>query len=221
MNTAKFIAVLFLCGLLATACSKGTKTASSWSNEAFKEPVENIYLIGIAVTDFNRNYFENTVHGKLRDMGVNSIPSSTDVPRMPQKPEIIKDKIIRQMKKNDCDSVLVAKVIRQDSKATFQAQRGSYSYAQGPRYTGRQVYGTRSEYLDWARYYAEGAKRVYAQPGSMSVLMLTIEAALYDLETEELIWTAMFETGREDDFEVMVKKFVDAMTSDLRKNGNI
>ena len=62
---------------------------------------------------------------------------------------------------------------------------------------------------------------VYSQPGSKSVLILTIEAALYDLESEELIWTAQFKTGREEDFEAMVKKFVDEMTGDLRKNGNI
>ena len=225
MNTSGLITVLLLFGLLAAACSSGTKTESSWSNLAFDQPVKNIYLIGIARTDFNRNYFENTVHGKLRDMGVNSIPSSTDLPRMPQKPEIIKDKIIRKMKENDCDSVLVAKVIHQDRKATFQTQRGSYNYSQGPRYTGSRVFDDsalrRSEYSDWATYYSMGTKMVYSQPGSKSVLILTIEAALYDLESEELIWTAQFETGREEDFEAMVKKFVDEMTGDLRKNGNI
>ena len=64
-------------------------------------------------------------------------------------------------------------------------------------------------------------KMNYVPPSNVSAVILTVESVLYDLQTEELIWAARFETRFEGNMEGMVRKFVDEVVRDLRGQGLI
>ena len=202
---------LFLAGLLMTACS-GTKVVESWSSPDLKGQIENVYIIGISKSDFNRMHFENTFYNKLRSESLKSIPSSTDLPK---NQETDRETIIQKMKINNCDSVLLTRVVGQRTKAAFASSTGSF------RYVSTKVPGY-SKYKDvrddsWSSYYTTGYQSVYQAPTNTELIVLTIESVLYDLQTEELIWWAQMETEFEGDFENMVQKYVDEAIKDLKK----
>jgi hypothetical protein len=167
-----------LAGLLLTACS-GTTVKSSSSSHDFKGKIKNVYIIGIAKNDYNRMLFENTFYSRLASEGIKAIPSSTDLPKNEEADRGI---IIQKMRTNDCDSVLVTKVVDQRTQATFASDPSIY-------------------HLNWDSYY--------------------VESALFDLKTEEMIWSAHMETDLEKNLEAMMEKFVDEAVNDLKEKGLI
>jgi hypothetical protein len=61
----------------------------------------------------------------------------------------------------------------------------------------------------------------YVEPSKKDLVILTVESVLYDLQTEELIWSAQLETILQGNFENMVQTFVDEVTRDLKTKGLI
>jgi hypothetical protein len=52
-------------------------------------------------------------------------------------------------------------------------------------------------------------------------VVLTIESVLYDLKTEEMIWSAQLETVVEGNIDEMVQAFAEIVTKDLKGKGLI
>lgn len=217
MFLKKLMIGFFSMVFLLTACS-GTKTEFSWSNENFKGKIENIYIIGIAKNDFNRMYFENTFYQKLKNEGVKSIPSSTSLPK---DQATSKDVIVQKMTENNCDSVLLTRVTNQRTVATFTSGRSSYRYVPGPTYSGVRLYERPAYYNAWDNYYYAAYQVVVKPPTTTNIVKLTVESVLYDLKTEELIWSALMETDLEANVEDMIRKFVDEAVKDLKQVGLI
>jgi hypothetical protein len=59
------------------------------------------------------------------------------------------------------------------------------------------------------------------EPSVTSFVALTVESVLYDLRSEELIWSAQLETDLEGNIEKMIQKYVDEVAKDLKKKGFI
>jgi len=47
-------------------------------------------------------------------------------------------------------------------------------------------------------------------------VILTVESVMYDLKTEQLIWSAQFETAVEGSIDKMVEKYVQEVAKDLK-----
>lgn len=58
-------------------------------------------------------------------------------------------------------------------------------------------------------------------PASADIVTLTLESVLYDLQTEDLIWSAQLEMYLEKNFENMMRVFVDEVARDLKGKGLI
>jgi len=195
---------------LMTGCS-GTKANYSWSSPNYTGKINKVYVVGISQKDLNRMIFENNFENRLTSEGVKAIASYKDL-LSSVAPE--KEALIRRMKANDCDSILLTRVLSQQKKAISSGQ-GSYRYSQG----GPGSYNTR-HYKNWDSYYNYG-KVEYSSPASIDIVTVTLESVLYDLKTEELIWSAQLETKFVKDIEKAVRLFVDQVTKDLREKGLI
>jgi len=208
---------LVLAGLLVTACS-GTKTTDSWSDQSYKGQIKNVYIIGIAKNELNRMAFEDTFESRLTSEGVKAISSYKD--NLPTNQEVDREDIIQRMRNNNCDSVLLTRLVSQRTKATMSGGRGSYTYTPGPSSGGLVVQKrTRdSIYNSWGHYYNYGTMNYVASPKADFVI-LTVESVLYDLQTEELIWSAQLETHLQGNFENMVRTFVEEVAKDLKGKG--
>ena len=222
MPPFKKLLVISLVGIFVTACS-GTKVSDSWSSQEYKGKIRNVYIIGIAKNDLNRMMFENNFIRRLTEEGVKSTPSYPDLPRGM---EAEKDSIIRMMRANNSDSVLLTRVTGQETKATFTSGSRSatrYSFPQGGGYSGTQANQRLGlpYYMNWHSYYTTGYQAIPVQRSETKFIVLYIESVLYDLQTEELIWSARMETDLQSNLENMMKKFVDQAVKELKAKGFI
>jgi hypothetical protein len=219
MNILTRLLGLVLAGLLATACA-GTKTSESWSDQNYKGKIKNVYIIGIAKNELNRMTFEDTFESQLISDGVKAISSYKD--NLPTNQEVDREDIIKRMRTNNCDSVLLTRLVGQRKVASISGGRGSYNYTPGP-HSGDLTFHKLpkdSHYNSWNNYYNYGRMN-YVPPSTFDSVILTVESVLYDLQTEELIWSAQLETRLEGNMEGMVRKFVDEVTKDLKGKGLI
>ena len=223
MTSATRLLGLVLIGLLATACT-GTKTSDSWSDQSYKGQIKNVYIIGIAKSELNRMLFEDTFKKRLTGEGVKAVSSYTDL--LSSNEEVEREDIKKRLLANNCDSVLLTRVVSQRTKSSMSGGRGSYTYTPGPGYprglsTQRLPSGTpEGHYGNWYQYYNTGRMN-YVPPSTASSVILTVESVLYDLKTEELIWSAQLETRLEGNFENMVQLFVNEVARDLKGKGLI
>ena len=208
------LAVFALSSLIA-GCA-GTKMSDSWTSSSYQGPIKKAYIIGIAKNDFNRMVFEDTFENRLTSEGVEAIASYKD---LLTNLEAEREEIIQRMKANDCDSVLLTRVVS-TRKKNISSGQGSYQYSPGPFYGGTGVYNRPFYYNDWNSYYTHGRAQ-YVQPATIDLVTMTVESVLYDLKTEELIWSAQLETVLEGNIEKMIRLFVDEVSRDLKAKGLI
>jgi hypothetical protein len=192
MNISIRLKGLLFIALLTTACSS-TTISDSWSRPSYKSQIKNVYIIGIDKSELNRMIFEDTFSSRLSNEGIKAHSSYMDLPDLLKKQETSRQAIIQKMKANECDSVLLT---RQVGKRTDRSM---------PSYYG-----------NWGTYYSYST---YQTPASITIL--TVESVLYDLKTEELIWSARMETNLEENTEEMIQTFADEVIKDLKKKGLI
>lgn len=210
------ILILMLTGHLLAACT-GTELKSSWSSPYHKEPVKNVYIIGIAKSETNRRIFEDFFTNRLESYGVRAIASYRD---LPTGEELDKDIIARRMADNGCDSVLLTTMIGQRSE-TVGSPAGLTIYARGPYYGGRGIQSRPAYYNRWDSFFVRRQEIIYEPTKTTEIAIMTLEAVLYDLKTEQLVWSANFETIVERNLEKMMNDFTEKLTMDLKEKGII
>lgn len=203
-------AFLFVLSLL-TACSS-TEMTGSWSNPEFKGQINKVYMIGSAKNAMNRRLFEDTFNQELVSLGVQALSSYRD---FPDTVKVDKEAITGKMIEYGCDSVLVTKLIGKRTETVTNPGRVS-GYSSGPYY-GRG--GGGGYYGSWDRYYSRSTEVVYTPPTTTEFVIVTVESVLYDLKTEEMIWSAHSETTVEGDIGKMMQDYVKAVTKDLQDKG--
>ena len=215
------LAFLFAVVLL-TACS-GTEVNHSWSSQDYSGKIKNVYIIGIAENVLNRMMFENTFNKRLSEEGIKSTRSYTD---LPQGQEADRETIIEKMRTDGSDSVLLTRVIGQHTTATFLSRGTGYNYAPGspsraPQFEDKTSFDENSYYYNWTNYFSTAFRAIPVSPTVTKFTVLSVESVLYDLKTEELIWSSQMETDLESNLEDMIKKFVDQAVKELKMKGLI
>ena len=209
---------LMLVVLLVAACSS-TTMSGSWSDPAFTKKVKNVYIIGISKDETRRRIFEDTFGRQLASQGIKTFSSYKD---LPNNQEADREAIIQRMTAEGCDSVILTKLI--DTRKETVTSPGRVSgYSSGPYYGGRRGggYGGGGRYNNWGSYYSRRTDIIYEPPSSTEFVIATIESVMYDLESEEMIWSGQLETVIEGSFEKMVQDFVDTVSKDLTAKGII
>jgi hypothetical protein len=191
------------------ACSS-TYMSGSWSDPSYQGQIKNVYVIGVAKQEINRRIFEDTFVRQFGTAGVKGISSYKDLPSDKEMDhEIIKQRMIA----NGADSVLITKLINQRTETvTSPGYASGYSSNYGG---GRGYYGARRGYGGWGNY-SRSYNVTYMPPTSTQFVILTVESVLYDLKTEEMIWSAQLETVVEGNIEKMMQDYVDTVTKDLK-----
>ena len=211
---------LILVALLVAACSS-TTMSGSWSDPAFTKKVKNVYIIGISKDETRRRIFEDTFGRQLASQGIKTFSSYKD---LPNSQEANREAIAQRMTEVGCDSVIITKLI--DTRKETVTSPGRVSgYSSGPYYGGRRggggYYGDRGYYNNWGNYYSRRTDIVYEPPTSTEFVIATVESVMYDLKSEEMIWSGQLETVIEGSFDKMVQDFVDTVSKDLKEKGLI
>ena len=210
---------LMLIALLVAACSS-TTMSGSWSDPAFTKKAKKVYIIGISKDETRRRIFEDSFGRQLTSQGIKTFSSYRD---LPSNQDTDREAITQRMIEEGCDSVLITQLI--DTRKETVTSPGRVSgYSSGPYYGGRRggAYGGRGGYYNnWGSYYGRRTDIVYEPPTSTEFVIATVESVMYDLETEEMIWSGQLETVVEGNFEKMVQDFVNTVSKDLTEKGII
>ncbi len=209
-GTLQFL-LLTLTGLSIAACSS-TYMSGSWTDTSYQGQIKNMYIIGVARQEINRRIFEDTFSRQLANSGIKGTASYKD---LPSDKEMNQASIKQRMVANGSDSVLITKIISQRSETVTTP-----GYASGYSSYGRGSYGGRHGYGGWGNY-SRSYDVVYQPPTTTNFVVLTIESVLYDLKTEEIIWSAQLETVVEGNLEKMMQDYVETVTKDLKEKGLI
>ena len=204
--------------LLVAACSS-TTMSGSWSDPAFTKKAKKVYIIGISKDETRRRIFEDSFGRQLTSQGIKTFSSYRD---LPSNQDTDREAITQRMIEEGCDSVLITQLI--DTRKETVTSPGRVSgYSSGPYYGGRRGgYGGRGGYYNnWGSYYGRRTDIVYEPPTSTEFVIATVESVMYDLETEEMIWSGQLETVIEGNFEKMVQDFVNTVSKDLTEKGII
>lgn len=203
-------------GIMIASCSSSYLTGS-WSSPEFDGQIESVYIIGVTQKDVNRRIFEDTFNRELSSQGIKAVSSYSD---MQESQGIDKEAIKQKMIANGTTAVILTQLINQRKESVTSPGRVS-GYSSGPYYGGRGYYDRPNHYRSWGSYYNRRYDVTYEPPTTTEFLVLTVESVLYDLESEEMIWSGQFETVVEASIEKMMQDYVKEVTKDLKAKGLI
>ena len=193
------------------ACS-GTYMTSSWTNSDFKGPIGKVYVVGIAKDEMNRRIFEDAFSNQFFSEGVSSEASYRDITFSK---EINKEALAKNMAERGCDAVVLTRLIGQRKEAVTTPVYDPV-YLPGPYYGGYGRYNRPGHYGSWGTYYGHPLAFSYVPTTTTERVILTVESVMYDLQTEQLIWSAQYETAVDGSIDKMIEKFVKEVAKDLK-----
>jgi hypothetical protein len=125
-------------------------------------------VILVADKDETRRFFEDRFVEALKEAGVDAVASADAIP-MPPDLELKKDAILQAVKQYDSDAVLITHL-------------ADIAYTESRSRANPEEYGFYSYYGILYRY--------YHNPGhSRTVATVVLETNLFDVQTENLIWS--------------------------------
>ena len=203
MRYLKHHKVFFLLTLLVLSSCSASRLLSTWQSKNIEQfTTESILIIGIAKDETKRRIYEDTFSDSFQATGVKAVPSYT-VSKQPISP---KENILRDIvAKSGCDSVLITHIVGATEKEFYQ------------RHT--MIVGTNSvSNYGLYGYYPFIYNSVYSGGSYVSTTRVILETSLYDVQTEQRIWSARSESIDP----VMTKKYyqelIDLFISDLQRN---
>ena len=185
--------------LLALAgCSTANFIVSEWRNPAYVAPVFKTVMVGglSEQTSVRRN-FEDEFLAQLRAAGVDALPSYRHIPD----DEKIDDAKLKQVaRQTGADALIVARPVKVEQKTEFAP---NYYPVPSIGIFGRNVGGV------W--------QGPYAGPSVTRYTEYTSETTLYDLNKDEIVWTATLRTSEQENLNTAVKLYVEAVINALKE----
>jgi len=168
------IALVLGITLLVSSCAN-TKISQSWVDPDIKKEYKNLLIIGVAESEQNRRAYESNFVEELKAIGVNA-EASYRLIKSGQK--IDRETVGKAIEGLNIDGVIVTHLLAIDEETIY---RPTMTYT--PMYGGAYYGGLYSYYPHVNTY--------VTSPGYYTTHeTYTIETNLYDVESEELVWSA-------------------------------
>ena len=188
-----YVCLVIFALFVFTSCATTTLTAV-WRGESYAGPVKKMAVMGVSRKPVIRNLFEDECVRELRARGTDAVASYTVLSfEQLANREAVQTKI-REM---GADAVLMTRLVDTKSVQT---------------YIPGQVYVMPSYYYGWGGYYGN----VFATPGyTVQDEYAFLETNVYDVKTEQLIWSARSETWMSDNDQGTIKSFIGVIIARL------
>jgi len=195
MKTRTIVYGVFVmfCFLAVSSCATTTLTAV-WRSEGYRGPIKRIAVIGVSKKPVIRNLFEDECVRELKARGTDAVASYTVLTS-----EQLADKetVQARIRELGADALLTTRLVDRKSMQT---------------YIPGQVYVMPNYYYGWSGYYGN----VFTTPGyTVQDEYAFLETNVYDVKTEQLIWSARSETWMSDNDQETIKSFIGAIISRL------
>ncbi len=194
---------LVLAGVALTlsACTN-TKLSEVWADPDFKKNFNDILVIGIAESEQNRRAYESYFVAELEAIGIEAVASYKLIKAGVT---IERKSVAEAIKGQDIDGVIVTHLAGVDEETVY---RPSMDYM--PVYSGGYYGGLYSYYPHVNTY--------VTRPGYYTTHeTYLLETNLYDVESEELIWSARSRSFSPESVDEIIVDLTRLIISDLEK----
>lgn len=196
----KYMLLVPAVAVVLSACTN-TKLSQVWSDPDANKTYHNLLIIGVAESEQNRRAYESHFVAELEAIGVKAVASykliKSDV-------KIDRESVGKAIKGLDIDGVLVTHLIGVDEETIY---RPSMDYM--PMYGGG-YYGGLYSYYPHVNTYVH-------RPGYYTTHeTVMLETNLYDVESEELVWSAHSRTFSPESVDEIIVDLTKLIIKDLQ-----
>lgn len=205
-NITKSVIILFSI-ILFVSCGPSTKLVRSWVNEEdTPKSYEKLAVVSLTPNTSSRYLIERAIVEDLTNDGIKAIPTYEIFPmagRMSELPELIKDgkklkKLVKaKVEENNIDAIMIISVFDIKKEQRYVSDRkvtmGGAGYYGSPYY-GLGYYGSAGMHGSYYNYYAYSVGTIYDNGYYVDDFTYFLECNLYDVATEELLWTGRTKT---------------------------
>lgn len=187
-----FLFSLIIALFLISSCAT-TATTNVWRDQTYQGPVKKILVMGISQKIGIQRFFEDEFVRQLRERGDDAIAGYTV---LPYDEKMDKDFIASKARQSGADTVLVTRPLSRGMQRT---------------YVPGQAYAVPGTYSRWGSYYGHAYSPGYVIEDEY----VYVETNLYDVVTENLIWSAQSETVMLATDQELIKSFINTMIRQL------
>ena len=202
-----------LCLLFISACSN-TKLSQTWSDPDFSKSYNDIMIVGITESEQLRRAYETYFADHLRERDIESLASYKLIDHKSEMKLSGMDKnsfrtiVESAIKGSDIDAVLITHMVSIEDEEIYRPSL-EYQPAYGPDYYTTGYYGNVYGYHGYVTTYVQ-------QPGYFThEQTYVLETSLFDVKTEELVWTTRSRTFSPESMDEAIKELTGLIIGDL------
>ena len=195
-----------------SACSN-TKLSQTWSDPDFSASYNDIMIVGITESEQLRRAYETYFADHISNRGMQSLASYKLINHksemaLSQDKESFRTIVESAIKGSDIDAVLITHLVSIEEEDVYRPSL-DYQPAYGSTYYTTGYYGTMYGYHGYVTTYVQ-------QPGyCTNEQTYTLETNLYDVKTEELVWTTRSRTFSPESMDDVIKELTGLIIDDL------
>ena len=202
--------ILAFASFLLVSCAN-TKISQSWVEPDNKKSYNDLLIIGIAESEQNRRAYESYF---IEALGAQNIEAIASYKLIKSNEKIDRDTVTNAIKGLGIDGVIITHMVAVEEETVYRPGAGSGGYGYGGYGYGGMGYGG-GYYGGMYSYYPHVNSYVH-DPGYYDTLeTYTLETNLYDVETEELVWSARSRTFAPESVDEVIVDLTKLLIEDL------
>ena len=201
------VAALCVTAVLLASCAN-TKISQSWVEPSNKKTYKDLLVIGIAESEQNRRAYESHFIEELRGRG---IEAEASYKLIKSNEKIDRDTVTKAIEGLGMDGVIVTHLVAVDEETIYRPTTG-YGYGgYGGMGYGGGYYGGMYSYYPHVNSYVHN-------PGYYTTHeTYTLETTLYDIKSEELVWSARSRTFSPESVQEVIVDLTKLLIKDLEE----
>ncbi|TFV94286.1 hypothetical protein E4S40_09630 [Algoriphagus kandeliae] len=209
MKKSNFILLLSLVAVMIS-CSPSVKILGSWTSPS--KPAEgysSVFVTALTENLLARQAVEKDLVDLIQSKGITASSSFEVIPPGFKAKESDKETILAKIKEMGSESILTIALLDQTNETRYVPGTTMYTPMR---------YGYYGRFWGYYNYY----NPVMYDPGYYTTdKNYYLEANLYDVATEELVWSSQSETTNPSSLETFSKTFAESIVKQLIKDGFI
>jgi hypothetical protein len=190
---------------LLSSCAN-TKISQSWVEPNHNKSYNDLLIIGIGESEQTRRAYESNFVEELNRHKIEALASYTLIK---SDEEFDRDTVVKAIEGLDIDAVLVTHLVGVDEETVYRSTGGYGSYGYGGGYYRGGHYGGLYSYYPHVNSYVH-------DPGYYTTHeTYTLETNLYDVKSEELIWSARSRTFSPESVDEVIVDLTKLLIKDL------
>jgi len=197
--------------VLFIACGTTTEIMGSWAKPDItkNKSYSKVFIAALTENNTVQNNLENSLAAAAQERGIETSTSAQAFKQkftLNSKPE--KNEILDMVKSKNADAIFTVSILDKETESRYVPGSSTYYAPMQYGYYGR-----------FSTYYNSVYPMAYDPGYYVEDKIYYLESNLYDVETEELIWSAQSKTMNPSDIDSFAKDYTKTMVNNLIKEG--